>query len=336
MGVKHKILVTGGAGYIGNWVVERLLDAGHEVRILDALLFGDQALRPFSGHPNLTLIQGDTRHIEDLVVGLKKTDIVIHLAAIVGDLACDLNPEATRTVNVEATKVLMELCHCYEVKRLIFASSCSVYGASWQALLNEGSALNPLSLYAETRIESENIILNGTGGAFARSDDGLSPTVLRFGTLYGFSRRMRFDLAINILTARALAESYIPIYGGDQCRPFLHVQDAADAIVAVAQAPEEQICRQIFNVGSTNQNLEIREVGRLIKDRFPEAELVFIPHTEDHRNYRVSFEKINQVVGWKAIRTIEEGIDEVTRVFQREEIDNYRDERYYNSNYEYL
>ncbi len=336
MSDSKRILVTGGTGYIGNFVVEKLLAHGHEVRVLDSCIFGEAGVDRLRDKPGLSLIPGDIRHIEDLVVGLKGCDVCIHLAAIVGDKACQMNPDATRTVNVEATKVLVELCRHYGVRRLVFASSCSVYGANRQALLNEGSVLNPLSLYAETRVESENIILNAAGGLFETSPEGVIPTILRFGTLFGYSARMRFDLAVNILTARAITEGVIPVYGGDQSRPFLHVQDAADAVVTVAQASEELVRRQIFNVSDASLNLQIKEVGALISGEFSEAKLDFVPHQEDHRNYTVSCEKINEVLGWQTTLSLKDGVAEIADAFKAGGVSDYREDHYYNSNYEYL
>ncbi|HKJ59795.1 MAG TPA: NAD(P)-dependent oxidoreductase, partial [Halobacteriales archaeon] len=162
-----RVLVTGGAGYIGNYIVEELLDHGHTVRVLDSFLFGDKALQPFTDHERLEVRDGDIRHIEDLSYALEDMEAVIHMAGIVGDPACGVNEQATQSVNVEATKSLVEVCKLHDVERLIFASTCSVYGASQLEELNEGSALNPLSLYAESKIDSEEIILHATHDKFS-------------------------------------------------------------------------------------------------------------------------------------------------------------------------
>ncbi|MDY7081703.1 MAG: SDR family oxidoreductase, partial [Halobacteria archaeon] len=182
------VLVTGGAGYIGNYIVEELLENGHYVRVLDSFLFGDQALEPFKDHDRLDIEEGDIRHIEDLSYALEDMEAVVHMAGIVGDPACGVNEQATQAVNVEATKALVETCKLHDIQRLVFASTCSVYGASELMELNEGSYLNPLSLYAESKIESEEIILHETHDMF--SDNEITPTILRLGTIFGWSRRM--------------------------------------------------------------------------------------------------------------------------------------------------
>ncbi len=322
-----KILVTGGAGYIGYHLVKKLLKKGYFVRILDSLIFGDESLQEFKENPNFELVVGDIRHIEDLVVGVKNIDAVCHLAAIVGDSACGLNPDATRTVNYEATKALTETCKYYKVKRVIFASSCSVYGASKEITLNEGSFLNPVSLYAETRIESEKVILKEINNA--------TKVILRMATAFGYSKRMRFDLAINILVARALTEGKITIYGGGQYRPFVHAEDAAEAFIYCLEAPREFVDNQIFNVGANENNYKIADLGRLVSKYIPKTELEHIEHKEDDRNYRVSFDKLSHLLKYRVKRSVEDGIMEVKEKIENGNIKNWQDSKYYNSDYEY-
>ncbi len=328
-----EILVTGGAGYIGNIVVERLLKKGYRVRVLDMMLFGKDALDPFDGNENLEIVEGDIRHIRDLVYAIKGVDAVIHLAGIVGDPACRVNEEATLSVNVEATKAIMEICKHYSVERIIFASSCSVYGASKLLLLNEGSYLNPLSLYAKSKIDSEQIILSH---AHYFDPKRVTPVILRFATAFGWSRRMRFDIVVNLLTAKAIMDKEITIFGGDQYRPFAHVQDLADACIAAMEADKELVDRQIFNVGDNDLNYKISEVGEIVAKIIPEAEVKYIQHKEDDRNYRVSFDKINHILGWRAKWSLEDGIKEIKREIERLGGVNYRDSKYRNSDYPYM
>ncbi len=330
-----KVLVTGGAGYIGNYVAERALGRGHDVRVLDSFLFGDGALDPLRANDRLEVREGDIRHIEDLSYAVEDMDAVIHLAGIVGDPACDVNEQATQSVNVEATKALVEVCKLHNIERLVFASTCSAYGASQLMELNEGSYLNPLSLYAESKIDSEEIILHDTHDDFAAVND-VTPTILRLGTLFGWSRRMRFDLVVNLLTAKALLEDDIPVYGGEQFRPLLHVEDAARAFVDVLEAPEEAVDHQIFNVGDNDLNYQIKEVGRLVGEQVPEASVRFVEHKEDERTYRVSFDKINHILGWEAERDIPDGVEEIIEWMQREDVTDYGADRYRNSEYQYM
>jgi nucleoside-diphosphate-sugar epimerase len=329
-----RVLVTGGAGYIGNYVVEEVLENGHDVRVLDSFLFGDEALGPFEDHDRLEVREGDIRHIEDLSYAMEDCDAVIHMAGIVGDPACGVNEQATQAVNVEATKSLVEVCKLHDIQRLVFASTCSVYGASELMELNEGSYLNPLSLYAESKIDSEEIILHETHDMF--SDNEISPTILRLGTIFGWSRRMRFDLVVNLLTAKAVLEDDIPVYGGEQYRPLVHAQDAARAFAEVLEADEEKIEHQIFNVGDNDLNYKIKDVGRIVEDNVEGAEVRFVEHKEDDRTYRVSFDKINHILGWETESNIADGVKEIKEWMKEEDVTNYEKNRFRNSEYPYM
>ena len=330
-----RVLVTGGAGYIGSHVVEQLLENGHDVRVLDSLLFGSRALEPFRDDPNFELRAGDIRHIEDLSYALEDREAVIHMAGIVGNPACSVNEQATRSVNVESTKAFVEICKIHDVERLIFASTCSVYGASELMELNEGSVLNPLSLYAESKIDAEEIILQSTHDQFSDPND-ITPTILRLGTIFGWSRRMRFDLVVNMLTAPAVLEDDIPVYGGEQYRPLVHCADAASAFVRVLESPEEKVDRQIFNVGDNDLNYRIKEVGRIVEEHVPDAEVRFVEHKEDDRTYRVSFDKINYNLGWEAEYDIADGVREIRDWMLEEDITDYEHDRFRNSTYPYM
>jgi len=329
-----RVLVTGGAGYIGNYVVEELLENGHDVRVLDNFLFGDDALDPFRDHDRLEVRDGDIRHIEDLSYAMEDREAVVHMAGIVGDPACSVNEQATQAVNIEATKTLVEVCKLHDIERLVFASTCSVYGASELMELNEGSFLNPLSLYAESKIESEEIIFHETHGGF--TDNDITATHLRLGTIFGWSRRMRFDLVVNLLTAKAVLEGDIPVYGGEQYRPLIHVHDAARAFVEVLEAPEETVDHQIFNVGDNDLNYQIKEVGRIVENNVSGAEVRFVEHKEDERTYRVSFDKINYILGWQAKKSIEDGVREIKDWIQEEGVTDYERDAFRNSDYPYM
>jgi nucleoside-diphosphate-sugar epimerase len=329
-----RVLVTGGAGYIGNYIVEELLENGHDVRVLDNFLFGGDALDPFRDHERLDIQEGDIRHIEDLSYAMEDREAVIHMAGIVGDPACGVNEQATQAVNVEATKTLVEVCKLHDIQRLVFASTCSVYGASELMELNEGSYLNPLSLYAESKIDSEEIILHETHDMF--SDNEISPTILRLGTIFGWSRRMRFDLVVNLLTAKAVLEDDIPVYGGEQYRPLVHTHDAARAFVEVLEAPDEKVNHQIFNVGDNDLNYQIKEVGRIVEENVEGAAVRFVEHKEDERTYRVSFDKINHILGWEAEHDIEDGIEEIKTWMAEHDITDYERDSFRNSEYPYM
>ena len=215
------VLVVGGAGYIGSVLVRHLLAEGYRVRVLDSLLFGKKPLQDLLPQPRFQLIEADACRPETLFRATEGVDAVVHLAAVVGDPACDLDPEAARRTNYAATQLVAEACLKFGVRRMVFASTCSVYGSNDQ-VVDEQSRLNPVSLYAATQIASERALLKLRSLKF-------HPTILRLGTAFGWSPRPRFDLVINLLTARAFFEKKIVIYNARQLRPFVHVSDISRA-----------------------------------------------------------------------------------------------------------
>lgn len=320
---QETILVTGGAGYIGSVLCQKLLSCGYHVRILDSLLFGVEPVQPLWFHPNFELVMGDIRHIELLERTVFGVDRIIHLAAIVGDPACAMEPVTAITSNYFGTKALAEIAKSYHVKQFIFASSCSVYGANGDSFLSETSPLHPLSLYAETRLQSERDILALRGGGF-------SPTVLRLATVYGLSPRMRFDLVVNLLTAQAVSRHRIDIHGPNQWRPFVHVEDAAEAFVRMIRAPLEQVAGEVFNVGSSEENYTIEKLGQLIRDVVPETDLVIHEGGADLRSYRVSCDKIARVRGFRPAHTVPQGVREIKSAMELRRFADYKDEQYSN------
>lgn len=318
----RRVLVIGGAGYIGSLVLRRLLDQGYHVRLVDALLYGDGAIRDIYEHPNFEFVRGDFRHIETVVRSLVGMEAVIHLGAIVGDPACAIDEDFSTEINLIATRVLAEACKGYGIQRFVFASTCSVYGAS-DLTLDERSALNPVSLYARTKIDSEQVLLGMADHAFA-------PTILRFSTIYGLSPRPRFDLVVNLLTAKAVREGKITVFGGDQWRPFVHVDDAAQAVILALQAPIATVKAEVFNVGSDAQNYTINQIGELIHRLIPSAQLIQQGSDVDKRNYRVSFAKIARVLRFAPQHTVEDGVREIQAALEAGEIEDYYDQAFNN------
>src|SRR6185436_2259120 len=225
------ILVTGGAGYIGSVLVRRLLDAHRPVRVLDRMLHGGHGLEDLTHDMNLTVLLRDMRDPRTHDEALEGVDTVIHLAAIVGDKACAEDEDLAVQTNWSATVALARRAQTLGVKRFVFASTCSVYGEGRDETLDEDSPTKPLSLYAETRWHAEQGILE------LPRDGGFAPVILRFGTVYGLSSRMRFDLAVNFLAQQAVREGRVSIFGGSQWRPFVHVADIAWGIVLVIESP---------------------------------------------------------------------------------------------------
>jgi len=323
-----KIVVTGGAGYIGWHLNKLLLERGYQVVVLDSLLFGDTVIQDLSSSPNFHFEKGDIRHIGELARILKDAYAIIHLAAVVGDPACGKNPDFTRTVNIESTKVIVELANYYKVERLLFASSCSVYGAAPSNIfLNEGSYRNPVSFYAESRILSEEIIFSNTRGPI--------PTSLRLATAYGYSRRMRFDLAVNIMTLNALTKGKVKVFGGKQYRPFVHCQDAARAFVLALESDVKYVGHEAFNVGTNEQNYRLIELGNEIADTLGVA-VEQVRGREDDRNYRVDFSKIKWLLGFEAQRTLTESVLEIKEAYAADEFGDWKNDKYYNVRYDYM
>ena len=321
------VLVIGGAGYIGSALLPKLLQRGHRVRLLDRLFYGTNPIRGVLDHPNLEIAQADFRQIEKIVECMQDVDAVIHLGAIVGDPACALDRDLTIEVNLMATRTIAEVAKGSGVRRFIFASTCSVYGASeGKELLDEHSPLNPLSLYAVSKLASENILMN-------MASDSFSPTSLRFSTIYGLSGRTRFDLVVNLLTAKAVMDGEITIQGGDQWRPFLHVDDAALSVLHTLEAPRSTMHREVFNVGSDEQNYTIQQIGELIQQFIPAAELIKSSTGADRRDYKASFAKIRHTLGFMPQWKVEDGIRQVIHVIKRGEVTDYREAKYSNVKY---
>ncbi len=321
----EKVLVVGGAGYIGSMLVRELLAAGYQVRLLDLLLYGSSPLQSVLQHPSLEFRQGDFRNVETVATAVKDTDAVIHLAAIVGDPACALNHKTTVEINLAATLMLTEVCKGLGVQRFLFASTCSVYGAT-DHKVSEKTQPNPLSLYSSTKLDSERLILVSRSPNF-------HPTVLRLASVFGYSFRQRFDLVINLLTAQAVREGRITIFNQKQWRPFIHIKDVCRAFMLLVKAPPDIVSGEIFNVGSDEMNYSLNDAAQVISARLANL-VVDRQDNADPRNYRVSFDKIRTRLSFTCNFSLEQGVDELLAALQSEEIGDYRDKRY--SNYDIM
>jgi nucleoside-diphosphate-sugar epimerase len=294
-------LITGGAGYLGSVLSEELLKKNYEVVVFDNLIYGDIGINHLYSNPNFKLIKGDLRNIVDILLALEDIDVVIHLAGIVGDQACDIHELETLEVNLFCTKLLVNICKYKRVKRFIFASSCSVYGKS-DSILTEESFTYPLSLYADMKFKSEEEVLKISNGDFCS-------TILRMGTLYGVSPRMRFDLVVNTFTIRALKEKLITLHGGDQYRPFLHVRDAARAFIKCIEVDSKLVNKEIFNL--SYENLTILSLTELIQREIKDTNLVIDTTIIDKRDYIVDSSKIINLLNLTNDYTILRGIHEI-------------------------
>jgi nucleoside-diphosphate-sugar epimerase len=318
----RRILVVGGAGFLGSVLTGRLLSRGYRVRILDSFIYGRRSLDPYSDNRNLEIIEGDLRNIHTCVSSLEETDAVILLAAIVGDPASKVRPIETIETNVLAAQALASACKLHHINRFLYASTCSVYGIGAN-LLDEKAPLNPVSLYARTKIESEKIIL-GMG------DDYFSPTILRMGTLYGYSPRMRFDLVVNTMSLKSFTDGQIQLFGGGQWRPLLGVEDAAEAYIKCLEADLRDVGNQVFNVGSDQQNYQIRQVAEIIGTALEGIPISQDNSNLDSRDYRVSFSKLTQTLGFEPQQTIADAARTILEKLRSGVIKNPSQRIYYN------
>lgn len=318
----HHVAVIGGAGYIGSILCRKLLDRGFSVSVLDGLVYGDEGIKELYGRKGFDLIEDDFRNIESVIRVLQHADAVVHLGALVGDPACALDERLTKEINLLATRMVAEAARGYGIERFVFASTCSVYGAGSETL-DEKSKLNPVSLYAQTKMESESLLLS-------LNDDNFSPTILRFATVYGLSPRPRFDLAVNVLTAMAVQEKKITIFGGQQWRPFVHVDDIAEVIMRVLTAPLVAVKGETINVGSDEQNYQIQDLGPLIKKIVPDCEIIEKGEDVDRRDYRVSFAKLRRLLNFTPNFTVEDGVREIAEAVKTGRLADFRDAKYSN------
>lgn len=318
------VLVVGGAGYIGSILVRKLLARGYKVRIMDSLVYGDSAIRDVLGHSNLELHIADCRNMQSVIASVKGMDSVIHLAAIVGDPACDLDHRTALEINYASTRMLIEVAKGHGIQRLVFASSCSVYGAT-EHIMEETSETVPLSVYGETKLNSEAALLEARDAHF-------HPVIARLATVFGNSPRPRFDLVVNLLTAKAHAERVITIYNGEQWRPFIHVDDVARGFVALLEAPLDRVSGEIFNVGDSRLNFRLTDVAARIRKYFPDTQVVSVDNS-DKRNYRVSFDKIRTRVGFDCRRSLDDGIVELKNAFSTGAISEYTNVLYSNQRF---
>lgn len=319
------ILVIGGAGYIGTHLVDLLLADGANVTVLDNLMYGEASIQGFLSNRRFNLVNRDATDLAHLIRACKGADAIVHLAGLVGDPACAVDKELTYQSNIATAKLVRDVARGLGIKRLVFASSCSVYGVS-EGEVSEESELNPVSLYAQTKIQTERDLL-----VDETKDMGI--TILRFATVFGHSRRPRFDLVANLFSAQGMTDGKITVSGGDQWRPFIHVRDLGRAVKMVLEADIEKVSNQIFNVGDSRLNMTIDKVGQIVAEevkKFREVELVELPFQSDRRNYAVSFNKIKNTLGFSAETLMEQGVREMVENFSKGLYASYKEPIYSN------
>ncbi len=317
----ERVAITGAAGYIGSILTERLLEMGHSVVGLDRLDFGDASIRHLLPHKRFELVNGDLRDIDVAAQALRDADAVIHLAAVVGDPACAAHEREAVETNRQASGMLAKLSRGLGVRRMLFASTCSVYGSNPETV-DEASELNPVSLYAETKIDAERLVLECAAQAF-------SPTSLRIGTAFGWSRRPRFDLLVNLLTAKARFEGRAVIFNGDRWRPFVHVNDIVRGFEKSLTAQHQAVHGKVLNLGSNAGNHRLSSIAKVLRQLHPQADIA-LEETDDCRNYRVEFGAIERTLRFRAMTSLEEGIREIDSKLAAGLVDDYRQASYHN------
>jgi nucleoside-diphosphate-sugar epimerase len=301
------ILVTGGAGYIGCVAVRQLLDKGEAVRVFDKLYFGDSGLDEV--RDKIELVQGDIRTFDPKV--LEGCDAVIHLAGLSNDPTAEFNPKANHEMNTVATEVVARACKEHGVKRFVFASTCSIYDLGFYApdfLRDEESEVRPRAAYAVSNYEAERILLD-------MADDGFMPVLLRQGTVYGWSPRMRYDLVVNTFVRDALTKGTLTVHcGGEMWRPLVDVSDLCRVYVACVEAPAEKIAGQIFNV--VGKNYRILELAHWVREALRPTQKIEIEvdySNQKTRSYRVSGQRIETVLGVQPLVGVKESVENMVR-----------------------
>jgi nucleoside-diphosphate-sugar epimerase len=302
-----RIFVSGGLGFLGSVLVPYLLEKGHQVTVLDSLLYGQRKADAGSA-----FVQGDIRDTGTMFNLLDSADVVIHLAAIVGEPACNVDIVEATEINFVATRQIAELCR-ERRRKVIFASTCSVYGANSGGLLTENSSIYPLSVYALSKIAAEEAILGRCSNA----------VVFRLGTLFGLSPRMRFDLVVNRFIAQTIQEKKITVLGGAQIRPFVHVMDVAEAFYRAVLSDASGI----YNIGGTN--IPILDLARKIQEEMP-CEVSVYSEIRDPRNYAVDSNKAIETFGLQWRYGIANAVHETAGAYRSGSIVDYKDPQYSN------
>jgi nucleoside-diphosphate-sugar epimerase len=331
MQMGNTTLVTGGSGYIGALLVRELLESGRDVRVLDRLLHGQEHIAAEQEQAGVLVIRGDVRDADARSRALDGVQEVVHLAAIVGDPACAVDPREADEVNVQATRSLVTEANGAGVERLVFASTCSNYGrmADPSVPITEEGELRPVSLYAEQKVSMEQLILaggtNGTNGTSATK-----PTCLRFATVYGVGRRMRFDLTVNEFSRELWADRELEVFGEQFWRPYIHVRDAARAVRTALDAAPEKVAGKVFNAGRSGENYRKLDLVEEIQKQIDRGRISYVRREEDPRDYKVSFDKIRAELGFETLMTVPDGIAEIVAALDAGAFGDPFDARYKN------
>lgn len=311
------IFVTGGAGYVGSQLVPKLLDNDYNVTVFDLMIYGEDVL---DSHKNLKIIKGDIRNIDLVERSIAGNDIVLHLACISNDPSFELNPTLGRSINLDAFEPLVKSSLNNNVKKFIYASSSSVYGIKSEKNVTEDMKLEPLTDYSKFKAECENIL-----NSF--KSENFITTTIRPSTVCGYARRQRLDLVVNILTNHAYFNREIKVFGGDQLRPNVHINDMVNSYLAILNADPSKINGEIFNVGFKNQT--VNELASEVKEIIGDDVKIVNTQSDDNRSYHVSSEKIKNILGFATTHTVKDAVLDLQRAFEKKLLKNTFNNEYY-------
>ena len=318
----NRVLVTGGAGYVGAVLVPKLLDAGYLVRVLDLYMYGHEALDSVKDHPNLEQVNGDIRDRATLELTLAGCDAVVHLACISNDPSFELDPVLGRSINYDAFPGLVDIAKDSGVSRFIYASSSSVYGLRDEENVTEELALLPLTDYSKYKALCEEILLK-------KREPGFNTLVLRPATVCGYSPRLRLDLTVNILTNHAVNRGQITVFGGEQKRPNIHIGDVTDLYVKSLQWSDRDIDGKVYNAGYENHS--VGEIAQIVRRGIGGNVEVKVEPTDDLRSYHISSEKIRRELGFEPSHSLDQAVTDLNTAFRSGAVPNaLTDDRYYN------
>lgn len=318
----RKIMITGGAGYVGSSLVPKLIKAGHEVRVLDLFIYGEDVFDGIENKSNLKIFKGDIRDIELVKSSLDGADTVIHLACISNDPSFELNPSLGKEINLDSFRPIVEASRDAGVSRFIYASSSSVYGIKEVENVTEDMELEPLTDYSKFKADCEKIL------AEYQAEDFTTVTI-RPATVCGYSPRQRLDVIVNILSNHAYNNNKIKVFGGDQLRPNIHIEDMTDLYTQLIDEDKDKIAGEVFNAGW--ENFKVKDIANVVKKVIGENVDVETVPTDDNRSYHISSSKIGDKLGFKAKRSIEDAVSDLKNAFESKKLPNsLNDKKYFN------
>jgi nucleoside-diphosphate-sugar epimerase len=305
-----KIFITGGAGYVGSKLVPKLLELGYEVSVFDLMIYGEDVL---PDHEKLNKIKGDIRDISLLEKSLPGHQYLIHLACISNDPSFELNPTLGKSINLDAFEPLVKMSIKSGINGFIYASSSSVYGIKKEKNVTEDMKLEPLTDYSKFKGDCEKILNSYKSESFVT-------TTIRPSTVCGYARRQRLDLVVNILTNHAFYNREIKVFGGDQLRPNVHIDDMVNSYLSVLKSDSKKINGEIFNVGFKNQS--VNELAADVKEIIGDDVKIINTKSDDNRSYHVSSEKIKQVLGFETKYTVKNAVSDLKIAFEKNILTN--------------